>query len=57
MSETTILFLIGQGVVVVGTVIVAAFHLGGKLSKIETDLNWIKRNCPQCQQTLDNPLK
>ena len=26
-------------------------HISNRLTKIETDLKWIKAGCPQCQQT------
>jgi hypothetical protein len=32
-------------------------HITTKLTRIETDLRWIKGNCPSCRQTLANPTK
>jgi fumarate hydratase class II len=33
----------------------ALIHVATKLSRIETDVKWIKGNCPRCQPTLENP--
>ncbi|MBS3920018.1 MAG: hypothetical protein KG012_14160 [Deltaproteobacteria bacterium] len=32
-------------------------HIASRLAKIETDLKWIKKGCPQCQQTLEDRMK
>lgn len=32
-------------------------HLTTRLTRIETDLKWIKKRCPQCLPNLDNPTK
>lgn len=32
-------------------------HMTNKLTRIETDLKWVKGNCPQCQQTSENPFR
>jgi hypothetical protein len=50
MSETTWIFLIGQGVVVVGAIITASFKLGSILTEIKTRLHFIEQNCPACKK-------
>lgn len=47
------------GIVVSNIVIMVGglIHLTNRLTKIETHLWWIKRNCPQCQQTSENLLQ
>jgi len=32
-------------------------HIATRLTRIETDLKWIKQGCPQCRQNLENPSK
>jgi hypothetical protein len=32
-------------------------HIATRLTRIETDVKWIKKGCPQCQQTSENLLK
>lgn len=35
------------------TLVGGLVHITTRLTRIETDLSWIKRNCPQCPLTLD----
>lgn len=33
------------------TLVVGIVHLTSRLTRIETDIKWIKQGCPKCQQT------
>lgn len=32
-------------------------HIATRLTRIETDIKWIKKGCPKCQQTSENLLQ
>jgi hypothetical protein len=47
------LALIANAFVIVGGYV----NIKTTLTRIETDLKWVKGNCPSCQQISDHPLK
>ena len=40
----------------VAALIVWAIRLETKIARIQTDITWLKKELPQCQQTLDDPI-
>lgn len=55
MQQETWIFLGSIALTNLIALIGTMLNVASKLSRIETDVKWIKRNCPRCQPTLENP--
>lgn len=44
-----------QSLPIIVALIIWAVRLEKKITRIETDISWIKKELPACQQTLEDP--
>ena len=56
MSIEAWIMIVGIALANLFTLVGGLIHMTTRLTRIETDVKWIKRNCPQCQQNSENPL-
>jgi len=56
MSYESWIMIVGIALANLFTLMGGLIHIATRLTRIETDVVWIKKGCPQCQQTLENPL-
>jgi len=57
MSTETWIIIISATLTNLITLIGGLSHIATRLVKIETDIKWIKGNCPKCPQTWDQNSK
>jgi len=57
MSIEAWIMIVGIALANLFTLAGGLIHITQRLTRIETDVKWVKGNCPQCQQTLENPFK
>jgi len=57
MSNEAWIMVIGIALANLFTLAGGLVHIATRLTRIETDIKWIKSGCPQCRQTSDNPMK
>jgi len=56
MSYESWIMIVGMALANLFTLMGGLIHIATRLTRIETDVGWIKKGCPKCQQTLENPL-
>jgi hypothetical protein len=56
MSSEAWIMITGLAIANLFTLVGGLVHMATRLTKIETDLKWIKKRCPQCLPSLDNLL-
>lgn len=56
MSYESWIMIVGIALANLFTLMGGLIHIATRLTRIETDVGWIKKGCPKCQQTLENPL-
>jgi hypothetical protein len=57
MSYEAWIMIFGIALANLFTLVGGLVHIATRLTRIETDVKWIKKGCPQCQQNSDRPLK
>jgi hypothetical protein len=57
MSHEAWIMITGIAIANLFTLVGGLVHITNRLTRIETDLKWIKKRCPQCLPSLDHPLK
>lgn len=57
MTHEAWIMIAGIAIANLFTLVGGLIHITARLTRIETDLKWVKRNCPRCQQTSENPTK
>ena len=57
MSMETWIIILGITGINLSTFVGGLIHITNRLTKIETDLKWVIKNCDRCQPTLDNHSK
>jgi hypothetical protein len=57
MTTETWAIILGISGLNLSTLVGGLIHLTNRLTRIETDIKWIKAGCPKCQQTSENLLK
>jgi hypothetical protein len=53
MSPTAWITIVGMAITNLVALMAGLIHLTSRLARIETDLKWVKRNCPKCPQNSD----
>ena len=56
MSYEAWIMIVGIALANLFTLMGGLIHIATRLTRIETDVKWIKKGCPQCQQTSENLL-
>lgn len=56
MSHEAWIIIVGIALSNLFVLIGGLIHLTTRLTRIETDVKWIKAGCPKCQQTLENDI-
>ena len=56
MSNEAWIMVIGIALANLFTLAGGLVHITTRLTRIETDLAWVKRNCPKCPLILDRDL-
>lgn len=57
MSHEAWIMIFGIALANLFTLTGGLIHIATRLTRIETDVKWIKKGCPHCQQTSENLLK
>jgi len=57
MTTETWAIIMGIAGLNLSTLVGGIIHLTNRLTRIETDVKWIKAGCPKCQQTSETRSK
>jgi len=57
MSYEAWIMIFGIALANLFTLVGGLVHIASRLTRIETDIKWIKSGCPNCQLTLDQNIQ